>query len=71
MSLEPDVWIEEGGFAVARDKKRMRGWRQRWGLGRRPFRRTVAYEEESLRVAQAQAAKAAYRLVGVLTERMR
>lgn len=69
LSLEPDVWIDEG-FALARDKA-YAGMAAELGTREKPFRRTVAYEEESLRVAHGQAAKAAYRLAGVLTEKLR
>ncbi|MCC7237572.1 MAG: S1/P1 nuclease [Bryobacterales bacterium] len=67
LSLDPNVWIEEGS-AVAQ----MKAYVMPAGVGTRenPFRRTPAYEAESLAVAHQRAALAAYRLAAVLSSKL-
>ncbi|MEP7363269.1 MAG: S1/P1 nuclease [Acidobacteriota bacterium] len=67
LSLDPNIWIEEG-FTLAKEK----AYTMPADVGTRenPFRRTPAYEAESLRVAQQRAALAGYRLAAVITAKL-
>ncbi len=67
LSLDPMVWTQEG-FDLART----RAYAMPADVGTRehPFRTTRAYWADALRVAQSQAALAAYRLAAVLNDRL-
>ncbi len=67
LSLDPNVWIEEGS-ALAREKAY--AFPADVGTRDNPFRRTPAYEAGSLAVAHERAALAAYRLAAVLSSKL-
>ena len=67
LSLEPSVWIAEG-FELAREKAYVMP--ANIGTREKPFRRTPAYEEASLKLARERAAIGAYRLAAVITAKL-